>query len=603
MQRDPWDVIVVGAGHAGIEAALAAARLGRRALLLTANLDTIGKMSCNPSIGGQAKGQIVRELDALGGEMGRATDATGIHFRLLNTSKGPAVQAPRAQCDKVRYAARMKQAVEAQSGLSVRQEQVTDILVEGGRVTGVAVGARVYPARTVVLTNGTFLRGLLHQGLEQHQGGRMGEPPSGLMAALGAAGIRTGRMKTGTPPRVNGRTIDVGVMEPQPGDAEPVLFSFLSPSGGRPPLPQGSCWVTRTNDATHAAIRRNLDRSPLYSGVITGVGPRYCPSLEDKVVKFPEKGSHHVFVEPEGLDTHEVYLNGISTSLPPDVQEEIVRSIPGLERAEVIRWGYAVEYDYFPPTQLRPSLESKAVDGLFFAGQVNGTTGYEEAAGQGLVAGINAARKVAGHAPLVLSRDASYIGVLIDDLVTRGTEEPYRMFSSRAEHRLLLRHDNADERLTAIGREVGLVDDARWAAFERKRDALARGRAAFARRPALAQAMRRQDARLDEVARDLPDVLALPDDVRRLLETELRYAGYIERQEEHVERQRRLEDVSLPADLDYLRMNDLPREAREKLSTIRPTSLGQASRISGVSPADITTLLIQLRKRQRAAAE
>jgi len=601
--NEPFEVVVVGAGHAGVEAALAAARMGRRTALLTANLDTVGKMSCNPAIGGQAKGQIAREVDALGGAMGQAIDAVGIHFRLLNTSKGPAVRAPRAQADKPRYAAWIKRRCEEQPNLLLRQELVEDVILSGGpegtgglgpgSVVGVRVaGGRIYRAQTVILTNGTFLKGVLHLGSSQQAGGRMGEPPSQLFQALLEAGVQTGRMKTGTPPRVNGRSLDYSKLEVQPGDLDPVLFSYLSQA---PSLEQIDCWITYTNAETHAAIHENLERSPLYSGVIDGIGPRYCPSLEDKVVKFPGRERHKVYVEPEGLDTHEVYLNGISTSMPADVQEAIVRSIPGLERAEILRYGYAVEYDFFPPTQLSPWLELEQIPGLFLAGQVNGTTGYEEAAAQGVVAGLNAALRARGQASVQIGRDQGYLGVLCDDLVTQGTHEPYRMFSSRAEHRLLLRYDNADQRLTPLGRELGLVDDARWEVFTRKREALERGRAVLAADPKLDKALRRQGTTLRELGAELPAVQALSDEVCQLLDVEWQYAPYIERQVAQIERHRGLSELSLPADLDYRGLETLRLEAREKLSRVRPRSVGQAGRISGVSPADVSVLLLHLR--------
>jgi len=596
MRRGPWDVLVVGAGHAGTEAALAAARMGCRTLLVTDNLDTIGKMSCNPAIGGQAKGQIAREIDALGGEMGRNIDATGIHFRVLNTRKGPAVQAPRAQADKLLYAYRLKCVCEATENLSLIQDKVEDVIIEGESCRGVIskTGVR-YEARSVVLTTGTFLKGRIHVGLVQYEGGRFGDAATGhLSGALGKFGFYTGRMKTGTPPRVNGRTIDFPSCDEQPGDSPPRPFSFYD---AQVALPQISCWQTRTNEQTHALISKNMDRSPLYSGVIEGVGPRYCPSIEDKVVKFPDRFSHQVFLEPEGLKTREVYCNGISTSLPPDVQEGIVHSIPGLERAEIVRYGYAVEYDYFPPTQLWPHLETKRVSGLYFAGQINGTTGYEEAGAQGLMAGVNAALKLRGDEPFVLDRSEAYIGVLIDDLVTLGTDEPYRMFSSRAEYRLLLRHDNADLRLTGRARELGLIADERWSAFVSKRDQIKRGLDVVLGRGALHKLLKRPENGIAEglaASSELRE-LGLDEEEQRQLEIQVKYQGYIDRQGLQIEKYRKLEARLLPPGIDYAALTTLSHEAREKLAKVMPKSVGQASRISGVRSADISALLVAIK--------
>jgi tRNA uridine 5-carboxymethylaminomethyl modification enzyme len=596
------DAIVVGAGHAGCEAALALARLGQKTLLLTMSIDAIGWMSCNPAIGGQAKGQIVREIDALGGQMGKVTDRAAIQTRWLNTRKGPAVRAPRAQCDKRLYAAAIRWDLEREPRLSIRQDTVDDVLIEHGRAAGVRGASGIeYRARAVVLTTGTFLRGLMHTGESKREGGRAGaEAARHLSGNLARAGFEVARLKTGTPPRLHGRTVDYARMDRQDGETPPIRFSFSSDNDF---LPQVPCWTTYTTAATHEAIRANLHRAPLYTGQIEGRGPRYCPSIEDKVVRFAERDRHIVFIEPEGLTTEEVYVNGISTSLPRDVQDEIVRTIPGLERAEITRYGYAVEYDFFPPAQLRPTLETRAVEGLFFAGQICGTSGYEEAAAQGIVAGINAARRLRGEREIVLGRDQAYVGVLVDDLVTMDHREPYRMFSSRAEHRLLLRAGNADRRLTPLGREIGLVGDAAWARFREKEALIAWVKDALALRReggrTLAELLARPEVSFAHVEALAPEIAArpLPREVEEEVETEVKYAGYIARQLEHVERARRLEEKRIPEGFDFAAIPGLRREAREKLLRARPASLGQAGRIAGVTPADVAVLLVEMKRR------
>lgn len=615
-----FDVIVVGGGHAGTEAAMAAARMGCRTLLLTHNIETIGQMSCNPAIGGIGKGHLVREVDAMGGLMAQAADRGGIQFRTLNSRKGPAVRATRAQADRALYKAAVRHAVENQSNLSIFQQSVDDLLMDGERVTGVVtqMGLR-FRAPAVVLTVGTFLGGRIHIGLENHQGGRAGDQPSNALAEkLRARPFRVDRLKTGTPPRIDGRSLDFSRLAEQPGDDPAPVFSFRGSRDQHPP--QVSCWITHTNSRTHEIIRDNLDRSPMYSGEIEGVGPRYCPSVEDKVVRFADKDAHQIFIEPEGLDTHEVYPNGISTSLPFDVQLAVVRSCVGMEQAHITRPGYAIEYDYFDPRDLRPSLETRPVAGLFFAGQINGTTGYEEAAAQGLVAGINAARLVQERDPWHPARDQAYAGVLIDDLITRGTKEPYRMFTSRAEYRLMLREDNADLRLTPVARELGLVDDAHWAAFEAKREAIEREQARLKATllrpsdldPATAQRVfggpLKREQHLDELLRrpevgygDLMTVKAAGPAVEdhavaEQVEIQARYSGYLERQQSEIDRSRRLEHLAIPDAMDYATVRGLSSEVRQLLVTHRPSTVGQASRIAGVTPAAISLLLVHLRR-------
>ena len=601
-----YDVIVIGAGHAGTEAAAAAARLGARTTLLTTNLDTVGQMSCNPAIGGVAKGQIVREVDALGGLMGEAIDATGIQFRLLNRRKGPAMHSPRAQADKKAYQNYIKYKIESLDNLDLRQETVEDLLVvdvgNERQIKGVRVrGGAEYMAASVVLTTGTFLQAIMHTGEAKTAGGRAGEgTTAGISGALHRLGIEIDRFKTGTPPRLNGRTIDYAAVEEQPGDEQPQPFSYLTTELALSQLP---CHITYTNSAVHQLIRANLDRAPMYSGQINTRGPRYCPSIEDKVVRFAEKDGHQLFLEPEGHQTQEVYVNGISTSLPRDVQDEMFRLIPGLEKASIMRYGYAVEYDFCPPTQLWAHLESKSIEGLFFAGQINGTTGYEEAAGQGLIAGLNAARKLRKLDPWIPTRDQAYIGVLLDDLVTAGTDEPYRMFTSRAEYRLLLRQDNADRRLTPIAKELGLTSTERNQRFEDKMSHIDRAmkilkKARIENTPGDTY-LRRPEVNWEEMCQHIQDLRPIAPEAAEQCVYDIKYEGYVTRQKVEVEKQQRLSTKKIPAKFDFHQITPLRSEAKEKFSRVRPQNLDQAKRISGITPADIALLLAHLESKSK----